>query len=72
MTDHIQIWNWEKAPQEFKNLSCNGGDEDWVAFVPAEYRQESLIWMEEGTAFGCCSVHVIEVEGGEIHIGCHA
>jgi hypothetical protein len=30
----IFMWNFKDAPEEFKNISTNGGDEDWVALVP--------------------------------------
>lgn len=30
----ISVWTWKRAPENFKNLSRYGGDEDWVAFVP--------------------------------------
>jgi hypothetical protein len=33
MENAILIWNWELAPQEYKDLSTNGGDEDWVVFI---------------------------------------
>jgi len=30
----IQIWPFHLAPQELKNRSEHGGDEDWVILVP--------------------------------------
>lgn len=70
--DHIKIWSFYDAPPEYHSLSQNGGDEDWVAFVPDSMTDQWLPWLEEGSSFGCSSVEVYEVEGGEIRIGCHA
>lgn len=30
----IQIWTWENAPDEYRELSNNGGDEEGVVFIP--------------------------------------
>lgn len=30
----ILVWRWEDAPQEYRDLSTHGGDEDWVVFIP--------------------------------------
>ncbi len=30
----IQIWNFDDAPKEYKDMSENGGDEDYIAFIP--------------------------------------
>lgn len=32
----IRVWRFEDAPEEFRRLSRCGGDEDWVAHVPAQ------------------------------------
>jgi hypothetical protein len=34
MQGAIEIWEWSQAPEEFKTLSCHGGDEEGIAFVP--------------------------------------
>ena len=69
----IQVWRWADAPEDFRALSRHGGDEDWVAHVPAEMTDEWIGWMEDGTPFGCCDVsrHPLP-DGSEIRIGAHA
>ena len=66
----ILVWRWENAPQDYKNLSPHGGDEDWVAFVPKGMIQP--MWMESGTSFGCCDVSEHVLPAGRIYIGAHA
>lgn len=68
----VRVWQFEDAPVEYRRLSRHGGDEDWLAFVPAELAGVSMNWMGEGTAFGCCDVSAHEVPGGVVHIGAHA
>jgi len=70
----IIIWQFEDAPEEYQSLSRNGGDEDWVAFVPKRLLKEIMIpaFLEEGSSFGCFKVERHEVEDGIILIGCHS
>jgi hypothetical protein len=67
----ILIWNFEDAPKEYQSLSNNGGDEDWIAFIPESMKDEYIGWMDGGS-FGCCCVDEHEVEGGIIRIGAHS
>lgn len=68
----IVVWAWEDAPGIYKALSRNGGDEDYIAFVPDDWPYHDPLWLDEGSAFGCCAVERHEVERGHILIGCHA
>lgn len=70
----IKVWPFYSAPEEYQKLSSHGGDEDWVAFIPtATFEMTSQpIWMEDGTAFGCCEVSKHPVDGGIVFIGAHA
>lgn len=36
MNDNVAavVWRFHEAPEKYQALSCNGGDEDWLAFVP--------------------------------------
>ncbi len=68
----IKIWKFCDAPRKYRELSTNGGDEDWVAFIPDNMKDEYIGFLEEGTSFGCCSVAELEVPGGIIRIGAHA
>jgi hypothetical protein len=67
----IIVWSYYDAPGELRCLSNHGGDEDWVALLPAGAERPS--WMESGTSFGCCDVseHTFE-DGRAVFIGAHA
>lgn len=68
----ICVFKWEHAPQALKDLSQHGGDEDWVAFLPANLLGEYIPWMRRG-GFGICSVSTIWFEdGSRVCIGAHA
>lgn len=70
--DHIHVWPFDEAPEEYQALSTAGGDEDWVALVP-ERLADTVSWLEEGTAFGCCSVKRFRLKNSDvIFIGAHA
>jgi len=69
----IIIWPFEDAPETLQNMSPHGGDEDWVALIPAVLKNTGLSWMEEGTSFGCCRVSEHELPNGDqVRIGAHA
>jgi hypothetical protein len=72
MDKTIRVWRWEDAPEKYRRLSEHGGDEDWVAFVPAALKDEWIGWAEEGGPFGYCSVSEHEVDGGRVLIGARA
>ena len=72
-TEPIKVWDWDDAPEEYRALSQNGGDEDWVALVPPHYSARYISWMESGSSFGCCSVYDYPLPDGSIvRIGAHA
>lgn len=66
----ILVWRWQDAPKEYRELSPHGGDEDWVAFVPASLSDEWIPWI--GRDFGCCDISEHDVENGRVYIGAHA
>ena len=69
--ESIVVWPFYSAPGELRCLSNHGGDEDWIALVPAGMEQPS--WMESGGRFGCCDVSEHQLEDGRtIYIGAHA
>jgi len=71
----IMIWPFDDAPSSLRALSENGGDEDWVAFVPQWLWEKKGGWipfLEPGTSFGVCNVEEHPVPGGVVLIGCHA
>lgn len=69
---YIKIWRFIEAPIEYQNLSENGGDEDWIAFLPDTFNEDIPLFLEKGSAFGCFSVDEYLVDNGKILIGCHA
>ena len=70
----ILVWRFEDAPKEFRDLSDNGGDEDWVALVPPCLVGEWISWLDND-AFGCYKVLDMKhpsLPGYSVRIGCHA
>ena len=71
----IRIWAFENAPEDLRDLSTQGGDEDWVALIPPVYHDNWLSWMDDGTGFGLCGVQETEhpyLPGWKVRIGYHA
>lgn len=67
----IRVWRFWSAPPEYRALSNHGGDEDWVAHLPAG--EEEPAWADTGSSFGCCSVSRHELPDGScVLIGAHA
>jgi len=70
--EHIKVWPFRDAPRGLKALSENGGDEDWLAFVPDQIDRDYWIPWLEVPGFGICRVHKYPAAGGVVYIGCHA
>lgn len=34
--DHIAIWQFHEAPEEYRRLTNHGGDEEWLLYCPAK------------------------------------
>lgn len=69
----IKVWRYDDAPEEYRNLSHHGGDEDWVALVPAESKEQYIGWLESGTPFGQCDVSIHDLPTGDrVFIGAHS
>jgi hypothetical protein len=71
---HIRVWRFQDAPEELRNLSTHGGDEDWLALVPPILNDKWIPWLKEPT-FGCCCVSEHghrELPGYKVYIGAHA
>lgn len=69
----ILVWEFDKAPQELKDLSRNGGDEDWVVYVPAGALKcgWTPVWLEDIDT--CGEPQRIQMEcGALVYIGSHA
>lgn len=79
---HITVWRFDDAPEEYRNLSTHGGDEDWVIFVPQELvgsataldleldTGDTWEWKRWARVWGWLRHY--EVEGGVVFIAAHA
>jgi hypothetical protein len=67
----IRVWRFRDAPEDLQALSTNGGDEDWLAFVPDHLADQWIGWLESGGSFGCCDVDEFPIRGGVVRIGSH-
>lgn len=73
MDNMIRVWRFEDAPDDYKCLSTNGGDEDWVAVVPRHMMNDYIPWLNPCTPFGICDVDVYDgPDGNLVYIGSHA
>lgn len=71
----IKVWPFSEAPDTYRQMSTNGGDEDWVALVPLEWKDRYYIgWLEAGMSpcFGCCCIDWYEHRDGWVVIGAHS
>lgn len=69
----IKVWRYWDAPAELQALSRHGGDEDWLAVIPAG--EDVPMWMESGerSSFAICELQVTELpDGRKVCIGAHA
>lgn len=75
MTPAILVWRFQDAPQHLKELSDNGGDEDWIVLVPMSVEEEVLkngmpAWIQ---AMGSCDVSEYTLaDGTKVFIGSHS
>ncbi len=70
---HIVVWRFQDAPAAYQALSHNGGDEDWLAFIPDGFPGGTPSWMGDGADRGWCNItETFDVEGGRVVIGSHA
>jgi len=42
----VVVWPFGEAPLELRNLSLNGGDEDWLVVVPAALNLSYIPWAD--------------------------
>ena len=75
----ITLWPFYDAPDEYRELSPHGGDEDWIMFVPDELLSHrcghSTVAFQLDRirqAIGVCDTSDHRIEGGTIFIGAHA
>ena len=65
----IRVWRFQDAPKRYR--ISQGGDEDWVAFVPDYLCDEWIPWLEMGS-YGCCRIEELKLKNGKLKIGTHA
>lgn len=46
--NRIYVWRFEEAPEEYRRLSDNGGDEDWLVLVPSHVANDNWIIPQTG------------------------
>lgn len=70
----IVIWRFHDAPQQLRDLSGHGGDEDWVAYIPPSHEGDVPMFIdpEYSRSFGVCdtSTHKLQ-DGSVVLIGAH-
>ena len=71
-TKMILVWAFEDAPEAFKALSTNGGDEDWLALVPYPLQDKYIGWLESQSFSTDGEPEKHETEFGIVYIGSHA
>lgn len=69
--DHIKIWDWPNAPEEYQALSPHGGDEDYIVFVPIQLAHGQLDYMLDNRPHYGDEEPII-VPNGHIYIHAHA
>jgi hypothetical protein len=62
----IDLWRWTDAPPAYRALSTHGGDEDFVAFVPASVARNVVV---DHLLAMSSDVYEYEVAGGTVLIG---
>lgn len=75
----IMVWPFYEAPGWLRRLSTHGGDEDWVALVPARLKEAGIIQyfftqeLRLRNPFGISSIGRHELPNGDVaYIGAHA
>jgi len=48
----IKLWRWDDAPEEYRKLSTHCGDEDYILYAPAIFKEEFLPYVLQGPISG--------------------
>ena len=73
MPNMIKMWPWRTAPKKYKKLSKSGGDEDWIVYVPGEYKEDVDLSRWLHTIDSDNKPQKVLLENGDyIYIGSHA
>jgi hypothetical protein len=68
----IKFWLWADAPEYYKAFSENGGDEDWICFIPDALLKEGNWFPQFEQGAYNPDVDQYDVPGGQIRICSHA
>jgi hypothetical protein len=71
-TEPIRIWQFAAAPIELQAYSSNGGDEDWLAFVPKDEYDADALPFFAAPHFARYVQHAITEYGDHVFIGAHS
>lgn len=68
----VLVWRFDDGPEVYKNMSNNGGDEDWIALIPPGFYSDYMpIWVDNLDT--CHDPQIYEIaQGYKIVIGSHA
>lgn len=72
MAEKIVVYRFEDAPAYMRAYSTNGGDEDWLAVLPARYKDDVPMWLDSQWFGCCCRDEYVLPDGRVIVIGAHA
>lgn len=72
-TSFIQVYPWVNAPQSLRDLSDNGGDEDWVVVLPPGMSENRswYFWLQKMDTCDSPQEYVLQ-DGWVVVIGSHA
>lgn len=70
----IKIWSFRHAPEEYRKLSTNGGDEDWLVLIPASECNDYMWQPRWLTSIDSCNEpqEIVMPNGDRVYIGSHA
>lgn len=70
----MRIWVFSDAPQRLQDLSTNGGDEDWLVYIPAAFlAKHDVPFFCEASPFAVCSlIEIPVIDGSKFLIATHA
>lgn len=71
---HVDIWKFEDAPERLRAICDQGGDEDFIIFVPSCLSEKSKNFFKWSLIekIRICDVAAIETSFGTFYITSHA
>lgn len=70
--DLIMVWEFHKAPPQLQELSLDGGDEDWLVWVPkeVEFPYGTPSWIDRMSSCGDADMFLLP-DGSRVFIAAH-